>query len=72
MAFPRQVGGETLPKVGESRYLQVLFKSQGKMKREIDGRISVATAVMLSLYPTVMVTKELNRKAITCFGEVFL
>ncbi|KAK7925839.1 hypothetical protein WMY93_008149 [Mugilogobius chulae] len=58
---PLQVGGESLPQVEE--YLGVLFKSEGRMEREIDRRIGAASAVMRSLYRTVVVKKELSRKA---------
>ncbi|KAK7925725.1 hypothetical protein WMY93_008035 [Mugilogobius chulae] len=57
---PLQVGGEPLPQVEE--YLGVLFTSEGRMEREIDRRIGTASAVMQSLYRTVVVKKELSRK----------
>ncbi|KAI3374226.1 hypothetical protein L3Q82_006076 [Scortum barcoo] len=43
--------------------LGVLFTSEGKMEREIDRRIGAASAVMRSMYRTVVVKKELSRKA---------
>ncbi|KAI3360330.1 hypothetical protein L3Q82_014642 [Scortum barcoo] len=60
---PLRVGGEVLPQVEEFKYLGVLFTSEGKMEREIDRRIGAASAVMRSVYWTVMVKKELSRKA---------
>ncbi|KAK7915621.1 hypothetical protein WMY93_011382 [Mugilogobius chulae] len=60
---PLQVGGESLPQVEEFKYLGVLFTSEGRMEREIDRRIGAASAVMQSLYRTVVVKKELSRKA---------
>ncbi|XDV13498.1 hypothetical protein PO909_001890 [Leuciscus waleckii] len=60
---PLQVGGEFLPQVEEFKYLGVLFTSEGRMEREIDRRIGAASAVMRSLYRSVMVKKELSRKA---------
>ncbi|KAK7906634.1 hypothetical protein WMY93_015246 [Mugilogobius chulae] len=60
---PLQVGGESLPQVEEFKYLGVLFTSEGRMEREIDRRIGAASAVMRSLYRTVVVKKELSRKA---------
>ncbi|KAI3353571.1 hypothetical protein L3Q82_020093, partial [Scortum barcoo] len=60
---PLLVGGEVLPQVEEFKYLGVLFTSEGKMEREIDRRIGAASAVMRSVYRTVVVKKELSRKA---------
>ncbi|KAI3360896.1 hypothetical protein L3Q82_013107 [Scortum barcoo] len=51
VACPIRVGGEVLPQVEEFKYLGVLFTSEGKMEHEIDW------------YRTVLVKKELNRKA---------
>ncbi|KAK3572444.1 hypothetical protein QTP86_032667 [Hemibagrus guttatus] len=58
-----QVGGELLPQVEEFKYLGVLFTSEGRMDREIDRRIGAAAAVMRSMYRSVVVKKELSRKA---------
>ena len=63
VACPLRVGGESLPQVEEFKYLGVLFTSEGRMEREIDRRIGAASAVMRSLYRTVVVKRELNRKA---------
>ncbi|KAI3355686.1 hypothetical protein L3Q82_004279 [Scortum barcoo] len=61
---PLRVSGEVLPQVEEFKYLGVLFTSEGKMEREIDRRIGAASAVMRSVYRTVVVVKkELSRKA---------
>ncbi len=60
VACPLQVGGVLLPQVEEFRYLGVLFTSEGRMEREIDRRIG---AVMRSMYRSVVVKKELSRKA---------
>ncbi|KAI3356985.1 hypothetical protein L3Q82_003620 [Scortum barcoo] len=62
VACPLRVGGEVLPQVEEFKYLGVLFTSEGKMEREIDRRIGAASAVMRSVYRTVVVKKELSRK----------
>ncbi|KAI3368719.1 hypothetical protein L3Q82_025414 [Scortum barcoo] len=59
---PLRVSGEVLPQVEEFKYLGVLFTSEGKMEREIDRRIGAASAVMRSVYRTVVVKKELSRK----------
>ncbi|KAK3507140.1 hypothetical protein QTP70_008534 [Hemibagrus guttatus] len=58
-----QVAGEVLPQVEEFKYLGVLFTSEGRMDREIDRRIGAAAAVMQSMYRSVVVKKELSRKA---------
>ncbi|KAI3351691.1 hypothetical protein L3Q82_020526, partial [Scortum barcoo] len=63
VACPLRVGGEVLPQVEEFKYLWVLFMSEGKMQREIDRQIGAASAVMRSVYQTVVVKKELSGKA---------
>ncbi|KAK3544165.1 hypothetical protein QTP86_003940 [Hemibagrus guttatus] len=63
VACTLQVGGEVLPRVEEFKYLGVLFMSEGRMDREIDRRIGAAAAVMRSMYRSVVVKKELSRKA---------
>ncbi|KAK3549179.1 hypothetical protein QTP70_033971 [Hemibagrus guttatus] len=63
VACTLQVGGEVIPQVEEFKYLGVLFMSEGRMDREIDRRIGAAAAVMRSMYRTVVVKKELSRKA---------
>ncbi|KAI3366764.1 hypothetical protein L3Q82_009427 [Scortum barcoo] len=65
VACPLRVGGEVLPQVEEFKYLGVLFTSEGKMEREIDRRIGAASLqlIMRSVYRTVVVKKELSRKA---------
>ncbi|KAL0161456.1 hypothetical protein M9458_045181, partial [Cirrhinus mrigala] len=55
VACPLQVGGESLPQVEEF--------NEGRMEREIDRRIGAASAVMRSLYRSVVVKKELSYKA---------
>ncbi|KAK3524866.1 hypothetical protein QTP86_010089 [Hemibagrus guttatus] len=63
VACTLQVGGEFLPQVEEFKYLGVLFMSEGRMDREVDRRIGAAAAVMRSMYRSVVVKKELSRKA---------
>uniref|UniRef100_A0A8D0CHB3 Reverse transcriptase domain-containing protein n=1 Tax=Scleropages formosus TaxID=113540 RepID=A0A8D0CHB3_SCLFO len=58
-----RVRGELLPQVEEFKYLGVLFTSEGKMERQVDRRIGAASAVMRSLYRSVVVKRELSRKA---------
>ena len=58
-----RVWNEVLPQVEEFKYLGVLFTSEGRMEREIDRRIAAASAVKRSLYRSVVVKRELSRKA---------
>ncbi|KAK3510372.1 hypothetical protein QTP70_005671 [Hemibagrus guttatus] len=60
VACTLQVGGEVFPQVEEFKYLGVLFTSEGRMDCEIDRRISAA---MQFMYWSVVVKKELSRKA---------
>ncbi|TWW54384.1 hypothetical protein D4764_0180610 [Takifugu flavidus] len=54
---------EILLQVEEFKYLGVFFTSEGRMEQEIDRRISVASAVMRTLHRSVVVKRELSRKA---------
>ncbi len=63
VACPFKVGGVLLPQVEEFKYLGVLFTSEGRMEWEIDRRIGAASAVMRLMYRSVVVKKELSRKA---------
>ncbi|TWW62612.1 hypothetical protein D4764_04G0012590 [Takifugu flavidus] len=56
-----RVGEEIL--VEEFKYLGILFTSEGRMEREIDRRIGAVSAVMRALNRSVVVKKELSRKA---------
>ncbi|TWW78062.1 R2DM Retrovirus-related Pol polyprotein from type II retrotransposable element [Takifugu flavidus] len=58
-----RVGEEVLPQVEEFKYLGILFTSEGRMERESNRRIGVASAVMRALNRSVVVKKELSRKA---------
>ena len=70
---PLQVGEEVLPQVEEFKYLGVLFTSDGTMEREIDRRIGAASAVMRTLYSSVVVKKELSRKAkLSIYRSIFV
>ena len=44
-----RVGNEILPQVKEFKYLGVLFTSEGRMEREVHGRICAASAVLRAL-----------------------
>ena len=58
-----RVGEEVLPQVEEFKYLGILFTSEGRREREIDRRIGAASAVMRALNRSVVVKRELSRKA---------
>ena len=58
-----RVGNEILPQVEEFKYLGVLFTSEGRMEREIDGGIGAASAVLRALHRPVVVKRELSQKA---------
>ena len=56
-------GGDLDPSGGVPGYLGVLFTSEGKMERKIDRLIGAASAVMQALHRSIVVKKELSRKA---------
>ncbi|KAK3550042.1 hypothetical protein QTP86_018660 [Hemibagrus guttatus] len=72
VACTLQAGGEVLPQVEEFKYLGVLFMSEGRMDLEIDRWIGAAAAVMRSMYWSVVVKKELSRKARFTSKSMFL
>ncbi|KAK3514114.1 hypothetical protein QTP70_005118 [Hemibagrus guttatus] len=63
VACTLQVGGEFLHQVEEFKYLGVLFMSEGRMDCEIDRWIGAAAAVLPAMCWSVVVKKELSRKA---------
>ena len=58
-----RVGEEILTQAEEFKYLGVVFTSEGKIEREIDRWIGAASAVIQALHQSVVVKKELSRKA---------
>lgn len=54
VAYQLQIGGEVLPQVVEFKYLRFFFMNEGKMHRQIDRRIGAASAVMQSMYQTIV------------------
>ena len=68
-----RVGDEILPQVEEFKYLGVLFTSEGRLEREIDRRIGAASAVMRTLHGSVVVKRELSRKAkLSIYQSIFV
>lgn len=63
MEYPPQVGDEILPQMKESKYLQVLLMSEGKMEQETDRPSYSVSAVMWTLRRSVVVKRESSRKA---------
>ncbi|XP_051931184.1 uncharacterized protein LOC127607121 [Hippocampus zosterae] len=60
---PLRVGEKILPQVQEFKYHGVLFTSEGRREREIDRRIGAASALMRTLYRSVVEKKELSQRA---------
>ncbi|TWW74485.1 hypothetical protein D4764_14G0004880, partial [Takifugu flavidus] len=61
-----------LPQVEEFKYLGVLFTSEGRMAQEIDRQIGAASAVMRTLHRSVVVKRELSRKAkLSIYQSIF-
>ena len=70
---PLRVRDEILPQVEEFKYLGVLFTSEGRMEREINRRIGAASAVMRTLHRSVVVKRELSRKAkLSIYQSIFV
>ncbi|TWW67435.1 Ubiquitin carboxyl-terminal hydrolase CYLD [Takifugu flavidus] len=68
-----RVKEEILPQVEEFKYLGVLFTSGGRMEREIDRRIGAVSAVMRTLHRSVVVKRELSRKAkLSIYRSIFV
>ena len=66
-----RVGGEILPQVEEFKYLG--FTSEGRMEREIDRQIGAASSVMRTLHGSLVVKRELSRKAkLSIYQSIFV
>ena len=73
MDSPLQVGSESLQQVKEFKYLGDLFTSEGRMEQEIGRRIGAAGAVLRSLCRTVVMKRELSRKAkLSIYRSIFV
>ena len=67
------MNGVTLIQVEKFRYLGVAFTSDGKQDEELDTRIGKASAVMRALHYSVVVKRELSKKAkLSIFKAVFV
>ena len=68
-----QVNGATPKQVEKFKYLGVAFTSDGRQDEELDTRISKASAAMRALYYSVVMKRELSKKAkLSIFKAVFV
>ena len=58
-----QVNGATLKQVKKFKYLGVAFTSDGRQDEELNTRIGKASAVMRALHYSVVMKRELSKKA---------
>ena len=68
-----KVNGATLKQVEKFKYLGVAFTSDGRQDEELDTRIGKARAVMRALHDSVVMKRELSKKAkLSIFKAVFI
>ena len=68
-----QVNGATLKHIEKFKYLGIVLTSDGRQDGELDARIGKASAVMRALHYSVVMKRELSRKAkLSIFKTVFL
>ena len=68
-----QENGATLKQVEKFKYLGVAFTSDGRQDEELDTRIGKASAVMRALHYSVVIKRELSKKAkLSIFKAVFV
>ena len=68
-----QVNGATLKQVEKFKYLGVAFTSEVRQDEELDTRIGKAGAVMRALHYSVVMKRELSKKAkLSIFKAVFV
>ena len=69
-----QVNGATLKQVKKFKYLGVAFTSDGRQDEELDIRIGKASAVLRALHYSVVMKRELSKKAkpLSIFKAVFV
>ena len=67
------MNGATLKQVEKFKYLGVAFTSDGRQDEELDTRIGKASAVMRALHYSVIMKRELSKKAkLSIFKAVFV
>ena len=68
-----QVNGATLKQVEKFKYLGVAFTSDGRQDEELYTRIGKASAVMRALHYSIVMKRELSKKAkLSIFRAVFV
>ena len=68
-----QVNGATLKQVEKFKYIEVAFTSDGRQDEELDTRIGKASAVMRALHYSVVMKRELSKKAkLSIFKTAFV
>ena len=68
-----QVNGSTLKQVEKFTYLGVAFTSERRQDEELDTRIGKASVVMQALHYSVVIKRELSKKAkLSIFKAVFV
>ena len=67
-----EVNGATLKQVEKFKHLGVAFTSDGRQDEELDTRIGKASAVMQALHYSVVMKRELSKKASSQFSKQFL
>ena len=68
-----QVNGATMKQVKKFKYLGVAFTSDGRQDEELDTRICKASGVMRALHYSVIIKRELSKKAkLSIFKAVFV
>ena len=68
-----QVNGATLKQVEKFKYIGVAFRKDERQDEELDTRIGKATAVMRALHYSVVMERELSKKAkLSIFKAVFV
>ena len=68
-----QVNGATLKQVEKFKHLGVAFTSDGRQDEELDTRIGKASAAMRALHYSVVMKRELSKKAkLSIFKAVFI
>ena len=67
------MNGGTLKRIEKFKYLGVAFTSDGRQDEELDTRIGKASAVMRALHYSVVMKRELSKKAkLSIFKAVFV
>ena len=67
------MNGATLKHIEKFKYLGIVLTSDGRQDGELDARIGKASAVMRALHYSVVMKRELSRKAkLSIFKTVFL